>query len=309
MLRDRPVVLAGTDFGGAQRLAALFAALAAEITGRFAGMLALARITTNDTRCASKISTILVYKVDRLTRSLGSGLLATRHRSRGIAGFETTRHRCRGQGARCPGGRDVWRQSGITYSSGPALAIVNNTPDQQTHVFFGNVDLYEAIGSSSAWGGTAEGNPVDISALAGSPSLGADATAFYWPDDNTEHVFSVDGNGLVRELWSTFDFGGEQQGIFQWSAHDVLNQVAVTAPEPSGTRDFVPIAPPTMSAYGSGSVAAGYVFPDDTKNIAYVDADGINIHLCSHKLGGVWSISHISAAAILSPAKIEAGPT
>ncbi len=37
------VVLAGTDFGGARRrLAALFAALSAEITGRFTGMLALA---------------------------------------------------------------------------------------------------------------------------------------------------------------------------------------------------------------------------------------------------------------------------
>jgi uncharacterized membrane protein YccC len=37
------IVLAGTDLGGARRrLAALFAGLAAEITGRFAGMLALA---------------------------------------------------------------------------------------------------------------------------------------------------------------------------------------------------------------------------------------------------------------------------
>ena len=37
------IVLAGTDFGGAQRrLAALFAALSAEITGRFTGLLALA---------------------------------------------------------------------------------------------------------------------------------------------------------------------------------------------------------------------------------------------------------------------------
>jgi len=37
------IVLAGTDFGGAQRrLAALFAALSGEITGRFTGMLALA---------------------------------------------------------------------------------------------------------------------------------------------------------------------------------------------------------------------------------------------------------------------------
>jgi uncharacterized membrane protein YccC len=38
------IVLAGTDFGGAQRrLAALFAALSAEITGRFTSMLALGR--------------------------------------------------------------------------------------------------------------------------------------------------------------------------------------------------------------------------------------------------------------------------
>ena len=37
------IVLAGTDFGGARRrLAALFAALSAEIAGRFTGMLALA---------------------------------------------------------------------------------------------------------------------------------------------------------------------------------------------------------------------------------------------------------------------------
>jgi hypothetical protein len=37
------IVLAGTDLGGAQRrLAALFTALSAEITGRFTGMLALA---------------------------------------------------------------------------------------------------------------------------------------------------------------------------------------------------------------------------------------------------------------------------
>jgi hypothetical protein len=37
------IVLAGTDFGGARRrLAGLFAALSAEITGRFTGMLALA---------------------------------------------------------------------------------------------------------------------------------------------------------------------------------------------------------------------------------------------------------------------------
>jgi len=45
------VVLAGTDFGGAQRqLATSFAALAAEITGRFAGMLALAGPQMPDTR-------------------------------------------------------------------------------------------------------------------------------------------------------------------------------------------------------------------------------------------------------------------
>jgi uncharacterized membrane protein YccC len=45
------VVLAGTDFGGAQRyLAASFAALAAEITSRFAGMLALAGPDMPDTQ-------------------------------------------------------------------------------------------------------------------------------------------------------------------------------------------------------------------------------------------------------------------
>jgi uncharacterized membrane protein YccC len=45
------IVLAGTDLGGVRRrLAALFAALAAEITGRFAGMLALAGSELPDTR-------------------------------------------------------------------------------------------------------------------------------------------------------------------------------------------------------------------------------------------------------------------
>jgi uncharacterized membrane protein YccC/ribosomal protein L34 len=45
------VVLAGTDFGNAQRrLAALFAALAAEITGRFTGSLALAGPESPDTQ-------------------------------------------------------------------------------------------------------------------------------------------------------------------------------------------------------------------------------------------------------------------
>jgi uncharacterized membrane protein YccC len=45
------IVLAGTDFGGSQRqLAALFASLAAEITGRFAAMLASAGSQPSDTR-------------------------------------------------------------------------------------------------------------------------------------------------------------------------------------------------------------------------------------------------------------------
>ena len=48
------IVLAGTDFGGAQRqLAVLFAALAAEIAGRFAGMLAPAGSRLPDTRAAA----------------------------------------------------------------------------------------------------------------------------------------------------------------------------------------------------------------------------------------------------------------
>jgi uncharacterized membrane protein YccC len=49
------VVLAGTDFGGAQRqLAGLFAALSAEITGRFTGMLALAGPEMPDTQPARR---------------------------------------------------------------------------------------------------------------------------------------------------------------------------------------------------------------------------------------------------------------
>ncbi|MGQ0445420.1 MAG: FUSC family protein [Beijerinckiaceae bacterium] len=48
-------VLAGTDFGGARRrLAALFAALSAEITGRFTGMLALAGPGMPETRPARR---------------------------------------------------------------------------------------------------------------------------------------------------------------------------------------------------------------------------------------------------------------
>ena len=59
------VVLAGTDFGGAQRrLAALFAALAAEITGRFAGMLALAGSQTPDTRAQRRELTRRVIALD-----------------------------------------------------------------------------------------------------------------------------------------------------------------------------------------------------------------------------------------------------
>ena len=49
------VVLAGTDFGGAQRqLAGLFAALSAEITGRFTGMLALGGPEMPDTQPARR---------------------------------------------------------------------------------------------------------------------------------------------------------------------------------------------------------------------------------------------------------------
>ncbi len=45
------IVLAGTDFGGARRrLAALFAAISAEITGRFTGTLALAGAEFPDTQ-------------------------------------------------------------------------------------------------------------------------------------------------------------------------------------------------------------------------------------------------------------------
>jgi len=49
------IVLAGTDLGGAQRrLAALFAALSAEITGRFTGMLALAGAALPETQPARR---------------------------------------------------------------------------------------------------------------------------------------------------------------------------------------------------------------------------------------------------------------
>ncbi|MGB7967566.1 MAG: FUSC family protein, partial [Methylocella sp.] len=49
------IVLAGTDFGGARRrLAALFAALSGEITGRFTGMLALAGPEMPETQSARR---------------------------------------------------------------------------------------------------------------------------------------------------------------------------------------------------------------------------------------------------------------
>jgi uncharacterized membrane protein YccC len=59
------VVLAGTDLGGAQRqLAALFAALAAEITDRFAGMLTLAGSQLPDTRAQRRDLTKRVIALD-----------------------------------------------------------------------------------------------------------------------------------------------------------------------------------------------------------------------------------------------------
>jgi uncharacterized membrane protein YccC len=59
------VVLAGTDFGGSQRqLAALFAELAAEIVGRFAGMLAPAGSQRPDTRARRRELTLRVIALD-----------------------------------------------------------------------------------------------------------------------------------------------------------------------------------------------------------------------------------------------------
>jgi uncharacterized membrane protein YccC len=59
------IVLAGTDFGGSQRqLAALFAGLAAEITGRFAGMLAPAGSQAPDTASALPTPTSVAVRVE-----------------------------------------------------------------------------------------------------------------------------------------------------------------------------------------------------------------------------------------------------
>ena len=67
------IVLAGTDFGGSQRqLAALFAGLAAEITGRFAGMLAPAGSQRPDTRAQRRELTRRVIALDpAVDRAIG----------------------------------------------------------------------------------------------------------------------------------------------------------------------------------------------------------------------------------------------
>ena len=67
------IVLAGTDFGGSQRqLAALFAGLAAEITGQFVGMLAPAGSQLPDTRAQRRELTRRVIALDpAVDRAIG----------------------------------------------------------------------------------------------------------------------------------------------------------------------------------------------------------------------------------------------
>ena len=67
------IVLAGTDFGGSQRqLAALFAGLAAEITGQFVGMLAPAGSLQPDTRAQRRELTRRVIALDpAVDRAIG----------------------------------------------------------------------------------------------------------------------------------------------------------------------------------------------------------------------------------------------
>ena len=67
------IVLAGTDFGGSQRqLAALFAGLAAEITGQFVGMLAPAGSQPPDTRAQRRELTRRVIALDpAVDRAIG----------------------------------------------------------------------------------------------------------------------------------------------------------------------------------------------------------------------------------------------
>src|SRR5256886_8897797 len=80
------IVLAGTDFGGAQRrLAGLFAALSARITGRFTGMLALAGPEMPETQPARRALVRRVIALDPVIDGALGGSSPLRHHSPGVA--------------------------------------------------------------------------------------------------------------------------------------------------------------------------------------------------------------------------------
>lgn len=183
---------------------------------------------------------------------------------------------------------------GTLLPTGPPLAIYT-TPDGYVTVIYqgaaGSSALAMVRGALQDWG-----EPVEISAVAGAPSVGGDASAIYWPEDGTEHVFSVNDEGLLKELWSKL-----ATDEITWGAHDVLHEVksvAADPQDPSSTYRPIPIAPPAMQGVGT---AAGYVWPGDTKNVAYVAADRMHVNLCSHLLTGEWMVTYISEAAFVPP--------
>jgi len=66
------------------------------------------------------------------------------------------------------------------------------------------------------------------------------------------------------------------------------------------TSPHTPIAPPALA----DSVTAAFVGQlgsQNTKNVAYVDAAGTSVYLCTHALGGTWDIAYISEIATAPP--------
>lgn len=210
-----------------------------------------------------------------------------------------------------PGWADTWVIStpgGAGVPTSPPLAIYAATPDggNVTVIFSGAPggfagDLGGVKGAMVSWSA-----PSDISALAGEPSVGPDASAIYWDDDGTEHVFSVNQEGLLKELWSRWS-----ADTVTWGAHDVLHEVKDLTPTlHPGTNIPHPLAPNALSP----SVTASYVLGDgsgagSSKNVAYIpaDTDVHNVYLCSHKLGGNWAITYASAVAISAPPQSKPG--
>lgn len=170
----------------------------------------------------------------------------------------------------------------------PPLAVYTNTDMPENPVI---TVIYQegSVFAVKGYGSTWPLSPVNISRLANNSGFGPDASAVYWPDDGTEHVFCVNLYGLLEEFWS---HASKDQTA--WGAHDVLHEIKQLVPPPPGVDTMFPMAPKAVP----GSPTVAFLSPDSTKNVVYIDADGIQVHLCSHDLSGVWRITDISASAI-----------